>query len=71
MFLSWLLIFHKGHRSEGCSDWLILCRYVRSIGDLSCDRILLVFFGSVCSDLLMVGGCWPSIEFKDQVCKCD
>jgi len=45
-FVSWLLILHSGHRGEGCSVGLILCEYVRSIGDFpvrSCDRILLLF----------------------------
>ena len=72
--VSWLLILHSGHRGEGCSVGLILCRYVRSIGDFpvrSCDKILLIFRGISCSDLLMVGGCWPSIEFGDLVFKCD
>jgi len=56
--VSWFLILHSGHRGEGCSVGLILCRYVRNIGDLpvqSCDRMLVVFRGIVCSDLLMVG----------------
>jgi len=37
----------------------------------SCDRILLVFREIACSDLLMVGGCWPSMEFGNLVFKCD
>jgi len=27
-FVTWLLILHSGHRGEGCSVGLILCRYV-------------------------------------------
>ena len=72
--VSWLLILHSGHRGEGCRVGLILCRYVRSIGDFpvrSCDRILLVLRGIPSSDLLMVGGCWPSTEFGNRVSKCD
>ena len=57
--VSWLLVLHSGHRGEGCSVGLILCKYVRSIGDFpvrSCDRVLLLFRGIACSDVLMVGG---------------
>jgi len=52
-FVSWLLILHSGHRGEGCSVGLILCKYVRSIGDFpvrSCDRILLVVRVIACSE---------------------
>ena len=53
-----MCVLQSGHRSVLCVILSTLCRYDCNSGDLSClscASCLLVFLGSVCSVLLIVG----------------